>query len=204
MFFLNRDSEIVICSRFVNRELWSCNMNSTLGSVVPLAMFFLNITEEKLTWRTQLLCADKVVFLLAIGIVPSHPEFQTMLIASMIAWRPLCPRCEFLVFEKTAIGPLPNTLLLFIWTSQPNRQMRGMFSFFLRDEIIIDWLWGDNRKLTALIPAKLFSLLPGLFVIRSCPEIAGAELLNPTFWARLCTLCLLAIVSFVWKSLKMI
>ena len=179
-------------------------MNSTLGSVVPLAMFFLNITEEKLTWRTQLLCADKVVFLLAIGIVPSHPEFQTMLIASMIAWRPLCPRCEFLVFEKTAIGPLPNTLLLFIWTSQPNRQMRGMFSFFLRDEIIIDWLWGDNRKLTALIPAKLFSLLPGLFVIRSCPEIAGAELLNPTFWARLCTLCLLAIVSFVWKSLKMI
>ena len=89
-------------------------MNSTLGSVVPLTMFFLNITEEKFTWRTQLLCADKVVFLLAIGIVPSHPELQAMLIASMIAWRPLCPRCEFLVFEKTAIGPLPNTLLLSI------------------------------------------------------------------------------------------
>ena len=36
---LNRDSEIVTCSRFVNCELWSCDMNSTLGSVVPLAMF---------------------------------------------------------------------------------------------------------------------------------------------------------------------
>jgi len=36
---LNRDSKIVICSRFVNCELWSCDMNSTLGSVVPLAMF---------------------------------------------------------------------------------------------------------------------------------------------------------------------
>ena len=76
--------------------------------------FFVNNTEEKLTWRTQWLCADKVAFLLTIGVVPSHPELQTMLIASMIAWRPLCPRCEFLVFEKTAIGPLPNTLLLSI------------------------------------------------------------------------------------------
>ena len=38
---LKRDSEIVqeICSRFVNCELWSCDMNSTLGSVVPLAIF---------------------------------------------------------------------------------------------------------------------------------------------------------------------
>ena len=36
---LNRDSEIVICSRFVSCELRSCDMNSTLGSVVPLAMF---------------------------------------------------------------------------------------------------------------------------------------------------------------------
>ena len=31
---LNRDSEIVVCLRFVN-----CDMNSTLGSGVPLAMF---------------------------------------------------------------------------------------------------------------------------------------------------------------------
>ena len=38
---LNRDYEIVICSRFVNCELWSCDMNSTLGSVVPLAMFII-------------------------------------------------------------------------------------------------------------------------------------------------------------------
>ena len=38
---LNRDSDIVICSRLVNCELWSCDLNSTLGSVVPLAMFFL-------------------------------------------------------------------------------------------------------------------------------------------------------------------
>ena len=37
---LNRDSEIVICSRLVNCELWFCDMNSTLGSVVPLAMFY--------------------------------------------------------------------------------------------------------------------------------------------------------------------
>ena len=36
---LNRYSEIVICSRFLNCELWSCDMNSALGSVVPLAMF---------------------------------------------------------------------------------------------------------------------------------------------------------------------
>ena len=36
---LNQDFEIVICSRFVICELWSCDMNSTLGSVVPLAMF---------------------------------------------------------------------------------------------------------------------------------------------------------------------
>ena len=36
---LNRDSEIVICSRVVNCELWSCAVNSTLGSVVPSAMF---------------------------------------------------------------------------------------------------------------------------------------------------------------------
>ena len=38
---LNRDSEIVICSRFVNCELWSCDMNSTLGSIVPLAMLLI-------------------------------------------------------------------------------------------------------------------------------------------------------------------
>ena len=38
---LSRDSEIVICSRFVNGELWSCDMNSTLWSVVRLAMFLL-------------------------------------------------------------------------------------------------------------------------------------------------------------------
>ena len=37
---LNRDFEIVICSSFVNCALRSCDMNSTLGSVVPLAMFF--------------------------------------------------------------------------------------------------------------------------------------------------------------------
>ena len=36
---LNRDFEIVTCSSFVNSALWSCDMNSTLGSVVPLAMF---------------------------------------------------------------------------------------------------------------------------------------------------------------------
>ena len=36
---LSRYSEIVICSRFLNCELWYCDMNSTLGSVVPLAMF---------------------------------------------------------------------------------------------------------------------------------------------------------------------
>ena len=173
-------------------------MNSTLGSVVPLAMFFLNITEEKLTWRTQLLCADKVVFLLAVGIVPSHPELQTMLIASMIAWRPLCPRCELVVFEKTAIGPLPNALLLFIRPSQPNRQMRGMSSFFLRNEVVIERLRGDNRKPTALISTELLSLLPGFLIICSCPEIAGAQLLNPTLWARVHTLCVLAIISFVW------
>ena len=35
----NRDSEIMTCSRFVNYELWSCRMNSTLGSILPLAMF---------------------------------------------------------------------------------------------------------------------------------------------------------------------
>ena len=57
---LNRDSEFVICSRFVNCELWSCDMNSTLGSVVPLAMFndrersssaiFQNV-EKKKAWE---------------------------------------------------------------------------------------------------------------------------------------------------------
>ena len=36
---LNRHFGIVICSRFVNCELWSFDMNSTLGSVVPFAMF---------------------------------------------------------------------------------------------------------------------------------------------------------------------
>ena len=34
------DSEIVIWSIFVNCELWTCDMNSTIGSVVPLAIFF--------------------------------------------------------------------------------------------------------------------------------------------------------------------
>ena len=33
-----RDSEIVICSRFVNCELGSCDMNSILGSIVPLCL----------------------------------------------------------------------------------------------------------------------------------------------------------------------
>ena len=87
-----------------------------------------------------MLCADKVVLLLAISIVPSLPDFEAMLIPSMIAWRPLCPHCELVVFEKTAIGPLPNALLLFIRPSEPNRQMRGMSSFFLRHEVIIDGL----------------------------------------------------------------
>ena len=40
---LNRDSEIVTYSRFVNCKLWICDMNSTLGSVVPLAMFIIII-----------------------------------------------------------------------------------------------------------------------------------------------------------------
>ena len=30
----------------VNCVLWSCDMNSTLGSVVPLAMFFISVTES--------------------------------------------------------------------------------------------------------------------------------------------------------------
>ena len=42
---LNRNSELVICSRFVNCVLWSCDMNSTLGSVVPLAMFMIAATD---------------------------------------------------------------------------------------------------------------------------------------------------------------
>ena len=149
-------------------------------------------------------CADKVVSLLAIGVVPSQPDFEAMLIPSVIAWRPLCPRCELVVFEKTAIRPLPNALLLFIRPSKPNRQMRGMSSFFLSNEVVIERLRGDNRKPTALISTELLSLLPGFLIICSCPEIAGAELLNPTFWTRVCTLCLLAILSFFWKSLTMI
>ena len=36
---LNWDSEIVIWSRFLNYELWTCYMKSTLGSIAPLAMF---------------------------------------------------------------------------------------------------------------------------------------------------------------------
>ena len=87
-----------------------------------------------------MLCADKVVLLLAISVVPSLPDFEAMLIPSMIAWRPLCPHCELVVFEKTAIGPLPNALLLFVRPSQPNRQMRGMSSFFLRNEVVIERL----------------------------------------------------------------
>ena len=38
---LNRYSEIVIRSRFVYCELWTCSKNSTLGSVVPLAMLII-------------------------------------------------------------------------------------------------------------------------------------------------------------------
>ena len=50
----SRDSEIVICSRSVSCELWSCDMNSTLGSVVPLAMFDLKMNDywEELTLFT--------------------------------------------------------------------------------------------------------------------------------------------------------
>ena len=50
---LNRDSEIVYCSRFVNCELWSCDMNSTLGSVVPLAMFLDFPQNFRLSTRNQ-------------------------------------------------------------------------------------------------------------------------------------------------------
>ena len=38
---LNRDFEIVTCSSFVKSALWSCDMNSTLGYVVPLAMLLI-------------------------------------------------------------------------------------------------------------------------------------------------------------------
>ena len=41
---LNRDSEFVICSKLVICELLSCDVNSTLGSVVPLAMFLKSVT----------------------------------------------------------------------------------------------------------------------------------------------------------------
>ena len=44
---LNQDFEIVICSRFVNGELLSCDMNSTVGSVVPLAMFEQTISSYR-------------------------------------------------------------------------------------------------------------------------------------------------------------
>ena len=43
---LNRDSEIVICSIFVGCELRSCDTNSTLGSIVPLAMFISEAVKE--------------------------------------------------------------------------------------------------------------------------------------------------------------
>ena len=43
---LNWDSEIIICSRFVNCELVSFDTNSTLGSVVPLAMFHDEIVQS--------------------------------------------------------------------------------------------------------------------------------------------------------------
>ena len=48
---LNQDSEIVICSRFVNCDRWSCDKNSTLGSVVPLAMFIYFIFQTWYLWR---------------------------------------------------------------------------------------------------------------------------------------------------------
>ena len=54
---LIEDSEIVICPRFVNCELWSCDMNSTLGSVVPLAMFILLLVRQHsilhISWKNQ-------------------------------------------------------------------------------------------------------------------------------------------------------
>ena len=140
-------------------------------------------------------CADKVVSLLAIGVVPSHPELQTMLTSSMIAWRPLCPRCEFLVFEKTAIGPLPNTLLFFIRPSNPNWQIRPVSLFFLLNQIVIDSLGGDSNESSTLIPAELVSLLPGLLVIGLPPEVAGALLFRPPCWAGACALGLPALLS---------
>ena len=49
---LNRDSAIVR-NMFKICELWSCDMNSTLGSVVPLAMFLDFPQNFKLSTRNQ-------------------------------------------------------------------------------------------------------------------------------------------------------
>ena len=43
---LNWDFEIVTCSSFVNCALWSCDINSTLGSVVPLALFLVRFAHH--------------------------------------------------------------------------------------------------------------------------------------------------------------
>ena len=55
---LNRDLEILLCSRFVNCELWSCDMNSTLGSVVPLAMFDYLRSYSSIYWSVLLVHQD--------------------------------------------------------------------------------------------------------------------------------------------------
>ena len=161
-----------------------------------LTVGFIKITDHKRTWRTQPRCADKVVFLFAHIVIPFVvPELQAVLISSRVVWFKSCPCCEYVVSEKTTVGPLPNTLLFFIRPSNPNWQIRPVSLFFLLNQIVIDSLGGDSNESSTLIPAELVSLLPGLLVIGLPPEVAGALLFRPPCWAGACALGLPALLS---------
>ena len=136
---LNRYSEIEICSRFVNCELWSCDMNSALGSVVPLAMFIFMIyikmfvTIIMVLFRWILWCSSCPAFL---WLSATHSLLQSFIVLQV--WTFFPKHSDFsqvasasLFLERkywNQIGPLKNKSNRFIdchlSNCQPNAQLR--------------------------------------------------------------------------------
>ena len=119
------DFEVDAWSRFLRWNLikiciWTCDMNSTLGSVVPLAMFALSACLSLFAWCCCYLSMNLVVAIIAICIWPFKWAFaqlhrleQTYLIRKSLVGqrvfyliRPFSPLLPWLtsVCERGSVG----------------------------------------------------------------------------------------------------
>ena len=97
----NRDSDIVLRSRFVYCELWTCNKNSILGSVVPWQCFFLKRLITKIL-NLECWCHPSPLLLAFKAITYSD---------SITTWLSYFSSCKFTVGAKNNVISKVNCLI---------------------------------------------------------------------------------------------